>query len=252
MDLCSLGFNCSLLISTAMSAGDAGTNFLNLPALGATVFMCVALHCSGEFLDDTGISFNIAGCSDACERATCVAVWCGTNGLANFPVIGSYVASTSSWVEGIFGGRAAFLMTMIILDEVAGELWTFGEKPHTFLANALYKVTGVSRNSDAPAGGESNSEDCLRLSVFVPAAAAPSMPKCLKRFSSESTRHSKSSQPQKKKFCLTSSMSQTYKPILFETILVEKAHLLDTEESVHNLEKNKMSEKNTRERKIKS
>ena len=61
-------------------------------------------------------------------------------------------------VEGIFGGWAAFLMTMIILDEVAGELWTFGEKPHTFLANALYKVTGVSRNSDAPAGGESNSE----------------------------------------------------------------------------------------------
>jgi len=149
-----------------MSSGDAGTNFLNLPALGASIFMCVALHCSGEFFDDTGISFNIAGCSDACERATCVAVWCGTNGLANFPVIGSYVASTSGWVEGMFGGRAAFLMTMIILDDVAGELWTFGEKPHTRLANALYKVTGVSRNSDATVDSSDNSNSGAKNGLY--------------------------------------------------------------------------------------
>ena len=153
MQLCSLGYNCGLLISTANSAGTASTNFLTLPALGSTVFMCVALHCAGDFFSTEGFTFNVDSCSSSCLRATCVAVWCATDALSSFPVLGGYVGTSTTALEGMFGGRASFLMTIILLNDVAGDVWTayMGKKPHEYITDALFTATSVSQNSSQAA-----------------------------------------------------------------------------------------------------
>jgi hypothetical protein len=144
MDLCSLAFNSSLLIASAMGAGTAGNTFFHWPAVGATVTTCVALHCAGEFFSPGGISFDIQGCSEACERAVVVAFWCATNGLATLPLVGSSFGGFSSSLEARFGGRANFLMMWILFDALAGHLITFTRPRHAFM-DFLYKFTGVQR-----------------------------------------------------------------------------------------------------------
>jgi len=149
MSLCSLAFNSHILINAAMDAGTSGNNFYHLPALGAVVFRCVALHCSNDFFNTDGLSFNVGeSCSAACERATWIACWCGTNALANLPVIGTVfplIGVVTSGIEGIFGGRANFLMAMILLEAIAGHL-SKHKRPHTVCADFLYNFTGVSAN----------------------------------------------------------------------------------------------------------
>jgi len=142
MNLCSLAFNCSLLINTAIESGEASTNFLNLPAVASVICTCVALHCSDDFFNSEGLSFSVHSCSDACERATWVAFWCATNGLANLPFIGSVLGGFGAIGEDFFGGRANFLMSTIILDELAGHLLPY-ERPHSIFAKALYKFFGI-------------------------------------------------------------------------------------------------------------
>lgn len=149
MNLCSLGFNASILINAAMEAGTASNNFYHLPALGATIFTCVALHCANDFFNTDGINFNPGeSCSAACEQAAVAAFWCGTNGLANLPVVGSVfplLGVVTHGIEGFFGGRANFLMTIILLEAVAGHL-SKHKRPHTVFADFLYNLTGVSAN----------------------------------------------------------------------------------------------------------
>jgi hypothetical protein len=142
MDLCSLAFNCHLLIATADAAGASGNNFFHIPAVGGTIFLCVAYHCAGDFFNADGVSFDLHGCSDACERATAVAFWCATNGWASIPVVGGILGAFTAPVEAHFGGRANFLMSCILLEAVCGHLWE-GERPHQILAKAIYKFTGV-------------------------------------------------------------------------------------------------------------
>merc|ERR1712159_436435 len=142
MNLCSLAFNCSLLISTAMGAGTAGNNFLHFPAVANTIAVCVALHCAGDFFNGEGLSFNVPSCSAACERATWVAFWCATDGLATLPFVGAALGGFGAMGENFFGGRANFLMSTIILDELAGHMLPY-QRPHVVFANALYKFFGI-------------------------------------------------------------------------------------------------------------
>merc|ERR1712159_323655 len=160
MELCSLAFNCSLLIATAMS-GQASANFLHMPALGHTMFMCVALHCAGEFFSPAGITFNLNGCSDACNRAAIVAFWCGTNGLAAFPLIGGPIGGFTSMIEDHLGGRSNFLMTTIIMHNILGGFIKF-KLPHEHVQSFVYRITRVNTGSDdasAASDGESKVQD---------------------------------------------------------------------------------------------
>jgi hypothetical protein len=142
MNLCSLAFNCSLLISTAMGAGTASENFLHMPAVASTIATCVALHCAGDFFNGEGLSFNVPSCSTACERATWVAFWCATNGLATLPFVGAALGGFGAIGENFFGGRANFLMSTIILDELAGHMLPY-QRPHVIFANAMYTFFGI-------------------------------------------------------------------------------------------------------------
>jgi hypothetical protein len=144
MDLCSLSYTTALLIATAEGAGTAGANCFNLPAIGLTIMTCVAIHANAEFFNTGGLRFTVDSCSQQVERAVMVAVWCATNGLATVPVVGGACGGFTSDLEGKFGGRSNFLMSMILLDAVCGHLLPF-DKPQTMVANVLYKITGISR-----------------------------------------------------------------------------------------------------------
>lgn len=142
MGLCSLAFNCSLLIRTAIESGEASNNFLHMPALANIVCTCVALHCADDFFNSEGLSFSVPSCSDACERATWVAFWCATNGLANLPFVGSVLGGFGAMGEDFFGGRENFLLSTIVLDELAGHLLPY-ERPHSIFSKALYNFFGI-------------------------------------------------------------------------------------------------------------
>merc|ERR1712159_502739 len=142
MNLCSLAFNCSLLINTAMGAGTSENNFLGMPAVASTVATCVALHCAGDYFNADRLSFSVHTCSAACERATWVAFWCATNGMATIPFIGGALGGFAAIGEGFFGGRANFLMMTIVLDSLAGHMLPY-ERPHAIFAKALYNFFGV-------------------------------------------------------------------------------------------------------------
>jgi len=144
LNLATLIFNCNILIDVATSFGTAGQNVFHVPTLGQIMFMCVAIHCSSEFLTTSGVTFKLNGCSETCERAVWVAVWCATNGLSTFPIVGGFLGAIGGAAEGLFGGRANFLITTILLDATIGHVNKF-ERPHVTIANALYKITGVNR-----------------------------------------------------------------------------------------------------------
>ena len=121
--------------------------------------MCVALHAADEFFEPNGFTFTVSDVSQNCLRATCVAVWCGTNALESFPILGNYVGSSTEALETMFGGRSSFLMSAILLNEIAGHVWTdnFGKKPHEYVTAALFTATSVSQNS-AGAARDGNTE----------------------------------------------------------------------------------------------
>jgi hypothetical protein len=146
MDLCTLGFNLNVLVGAAVNSSNAGSNFMGLPAIAGSIFICILLHCSTDFFNADGLYFNIEGCSAACERAVIVGFWCGTNGLANLPVIGGVfplIGVATSTLEGMFGGRANFLIAYFLFEEVAGNLCKH-KRPHTIASEFLYNLTGIS------------------------------------------------------------------------------------------------------------
>merc|ERR1719326_2550442 len=108
-----------------MAAGTAESNWFHLPAVAHAVFACVAVHCAGEFFNADGLSFNVSGCSANCERAAWVAVWCATDALGSAPFVGGVLGGVGATLEGLFGGRANFLLSMVLLDAVCGHNFAF-------------------------------------------------------------------------------------------------------------------------------
>ena len=144
MDLCSTAFNCSLLINTAVGAGSATTNFVHMPAVCSIIVLCVLLHCNGQFINGDGISFSFK-MTDNMERATWVAFWCATNGLATLPFIGGLLGGFGGIAENIFSSRSNFLMSMIIFEQMFSSLVTKVPRPQKLFAEAMYTFTGVTQ-----------------------------------------------------------------------------------------------------------
>jgi len=138
MDLATLSFNTGLLLEVAGASGEAGTTFYGLPDLSKAMFMCVAIHCAGDFFSQDGFSFSIGGCSDACERAVLVCFWMSTNGMATIiPALGNGTEQITS----IFGGNAEFLWAMILINELAGDM--IPVKPHRLIMDFLNDFLGM-------------------------------------------------------------------------------------------------------------
>merc|ERR1719409_1086933 len=100
----------------------------------------IAIHCSSEFFNEDGFKFRLSNCSGNCMRAILVVLWCATNGLASLPFVGPHVGKVTGKVEGLLGGRAMMMMTVILAEEIFGHLATF-ERPHTIVFNAISKYS---------------------------------------------------------------------------------------------------------------
>jgi len=138
MDLATLSFNVNLLLAVAGAQGTAANSFYGLPDFSKAMFMCVAIHCSGDFFSQGGFDFSISGCSAACERAVIVCFWMTTNGMATLlPALGNGTAQ----ISGVFGGNAQFLWAMILINELAGDM--IPVKPHRLIMDFLNDTLGL-------------------------------------------------------------------------------------------------------------
>lgn len=137
MDLCTLSFNCGLLMTVA--GGFAGTatfdGALMLPDMSKAMFTCVAVHCAGDFFNQDGFNFSISGCSASCERAVIVCFWVATNGLATLPFAGTPLQAAVGPITTVFGTQTEFLWMMILLNELVGDM--IPVKPHTMVMDFL-------------------------------------------------------------------------------------------------------------------
>ena len=115
-----------------------------MPAVCSIIVLCVLLHCNGQFINGDGISFSF-NMTDNMERATWVAFWCATNGLATLPFIGGLLGGFGGIAENIFSSRSNFLMSMIIFEQMFSSLVTEVPRPQKLFAEAMYTFTGVTQ-----------------------------------------------------------------------------------------------------------
>jgi hypothetical protein len=136
MDLCTLHFNCSVLF--AACAVGAGEDWNFMPNLSKVMFFAVATHCSSDFFNQGGFSFNLKGCSATCERAVIVAFWMATAGMSTLPFVGSFIGQVTGPLAAQFGGHQEFLWACILGNELFGAFVPV--KPHTMVQDFLTKL----------------------------------------------------------------------------------------------------------------
>lgn len=144
MELCTVIFNMRLLIATAAATNAASGCALIPMALGKGMMMCAVVNSAQSFFTQKGVNFHVGNaCSQKIYEACIVCFWYATNGLAGLPFAGQYLALATAPVEGFFGGRDSFVLTLAVLNFLLGHLIPID--PCALVIDKLYTITGMNR-----------------------------------------------------------------------------------------------------------